>query len=229
MTKGFEVKVEGEYIARSGVMGKERVIKNYEIKCIVPDLEKPLSVIKNKILAAKLRNKYEDYSMFRTYHITEINPLSDEDKFSADLSNVKYMSKEALLGVIRKNALKVPYDLYPDLFKLREAVQFAMNDPKGYERQLDLRREDLELDKEVAGLNPDIAPKGSNINEDESNDAPTPATPKVKRVKKNLSKEHITKQTEDRVYGLAADMKKDGEMGEMDGEESKKVADLGDL
>lgn len=217
MSKGFEVELTGEYVARSGVMGKERVLKNYKIKCIVPSTDKVLSVIKNKILGPKLKKEYEDYVLFRTYHILNITPLSEEDRFSADLSNIRYMDRDSLIQLVRKNALGVPVDLYPSLFKLREAVLFASNDPKGYARHLDIHRADLELDVEVAKLNPDLQKEES---ETYTPPEPTaqPAQPAPPREKKDLSRAAIAKKTEDRVAGLEVDMKKDGELGELDGE-----------
>lgn len=227
MAKGFEVKVVGQYVARSGVMGKERIIKDYEITCVIPNMEAPLSIIKNKILGPKLQNKYEDYCMFRTYHIIEINPLSEEDKFNADMQNIRYMSRQALVGVIRKNALPVPQELYPNLFKLREAVQFAMDDPDGYEKHLDLHRDDLEMDVEVASLNPDIAPKEElgEVNEPKpsgkAKKTSSAASSGKKRRKRKIDNDHIKKQTEDRVAGFEADMRKDGELGDMDEDDAE--------
>jgi len=223
MPKGFEVEVTGEYVARSGVMGKERVLKNYKIKCIVPSTDKVLSVIKNKILGPKLKKEYSDYVLFRTHHILSIVPLSDEDRFSADLSNIRYMSRPDLIAVNRRDALRVPAQLYPSLFKLREAVLFAANDPKGYAKHLDIHREDLEMDVEVAKLNPDLQEENSETFESATES--TPKTPRKTRVKKNLSDSKIKQQAADRVEGMGREMIKDGEMGEMDNQSAKEDND----
>jgi hypothetical protein len=228
MSKGFEVVLTGEYVARSGVMGKERVLKNYKITCIVPSTDKVLSVIKNKILGQKLKKEYEDYVLFRTYHILSIKPLSEEDRFSADLSNIRYMDRDSLVGLVKNNALGVPCDLYPSLFKLREAVLFASNDPKGYAKHLDIHRADLELDVEVAKLNPELQQDGSETYEAptgkiEQKPTPTPSA------RPPISEARIAKQTENRIEGLGADMKKDGEMGEMDEPEAETGEPTGDL
>ena len=227
MAKGFEVEVTGEYVARSGVMGKERILKNYKIKCVVPSTDKVLSVIKNKILGPKLKQDYPDYVLFRTYHILSITPLSPEDGFSADLNNIRYMGREDLVRLVKNNALGVPVQLYPSLFKLREAVLFASNDPKGYAKQLSLHREDLELDVEVAKLNPELQEK-----ESETYHAPDMAkAPEPRELQPSnrppISNARIAKQTEDRITGLGQDMKKDGELGEMD--EQAPAAGLDDL
>lgn len=223
MGKGFEVKLTGEYIAKSGVMGKERILKNYEITCIVPSTDKVLSVIKNKILSPKLKQAYDDYVIFRTYHILEITPLSPEDGFSADLNNIRYMGRADLERLVKMNALGVPVNLYPSLFKLREAVFFASNDPQGYAKHLGLHREDLELDVEVAKLNPDLQEKNSKTYKNTAKTStPTPAA----APKKNLSAKHIAKQTDDRIGGLEGDMKKSGELGEMDVPEEANPEDL---
>ncbi len=229
MSKGFEVELTGEYVARSGVMGKERVLKNYRIKCVVPSTDKVLSVIKNKILGPKLKKEYDDYVLFRTYHILSIKPLSEEDKFSADLSNIRYMDRENLVRLVQKNALGVPVDLYPSLFKLREAVQFASTDPKGYQKHLDIHRADLEMDVEVAKLNPELQKDDSETYQTPEGSQPSqPQKPAEPREKKNLSQSHIEKQTEDRVSGFEGDMKKDGELGELDEPEEEREP-TGDL
>jgi hypothetical protein len=218
MSKGFEVELTGEYVARSGVMGKERILKNYRIKCVVPSTDKVLSVIKNKILGPKLKKEYADYVLFRTYHILTIQPLSPEDNFSADLGNIRYMDRDSLVRLVKNSALGVPVQLYPSLFKLREAVLFASDDPKGYEKHLSIHREDLEMDVEVAKLNPELQEKESETYKASVGAGSAKYAPG--RVKKDLSAGKIAKQTEDRVTGLGQDMKKEGEMGDMDEEAS---------
>lgn len=218
MSKGYEVVVTGEYVAKSGVMGKERILKPYKIKCIVPSTDAVLSVIKNKILGPKLKQEKEDYLMFRTHHILAINPLSEEDRFGADLQNIRYMDRAALEALVKSTALAVPVHLYPSLFKLREAVQFAANDPKGYAKHLEIHKADLELDVEVAKLNPDLQQEDSEIYENTAAN-PQIKTPAPKAVPGTpISQSRIDKQTEDRIGGLEADMKNDGELGDMDEE-----------
>lgn len=229
MQKGFEVELTGEYVARSGVMGKERVLKNYKIKCIVPSSDKVLSVIKNKILGAKLKKEYEDYVLFRTYHILSITPLSPEDRFSADLSNIRYMGREALIQLIKVNALNVPYELYPSLFKLREATLFASNDPKGYQKHLAIHKEDLELDVAVAACNPELQEKESETFHSGAAAPKSQAPELVPTSRPKLTASHIEKQTEDRLSGLEGDMKRDGELGELDEPEAAVETSLDDL
>lgn len=226
MRKGFEVELTGEYVARSGVMGKERVLKTYRIKCVVPSTDKVLSVIKNKILGPKLKKEYDDYILYRTYHILSITPLSEEDQLEADMSDIRYANRETLIRLIKKNGWRVPADLYPSLFKLREAVKFASEDPKGYAKHLELHREDLELDVEVAKLNPELQEKNSEVYESAA--GPVEKKPSTGVKKSRLNTSQLAKQTEDRMGGLEADMKKDGELGDMD-EPVEKDSALNDL
>ena len=222
MSKGFEVELTGEYVARSGVMGRERILKNYRIKCVVPSTDKVLSVIKNKILGPKLKQEYNDYVLFRTYHILSITPLSKEDGFSADVHNIRYMDRESLVRLVKTNALPVPTELYPSLFKLREAVLFASNDPKGYMKHLDIHREDLEMDVEVAKLNPELQEENSEIYKS----TVSLPKPKAATAKKSTraSAENVAKQTEDRIAGMEGEMKKSGELGDMD--EGQELEDI---
>jgi hypothetical protein len=227
MKKGFEVEVTGQYIARSGVMGKERILKDYKMKCVVPSTDAVLSVIKNKILGPKLKQQHEDYLMFRTYHILSITPLSKEDGFSADLNNIRYMSRPDLERLVKANALGVPTQLYPSLFKLRDAVLFASNDPKGYAKHLGIHREDLEMDKQVAEMNPELQEKDSEVYANTAGKKVGLKDMPQSSGRPSISNDQIEKQTEDRVAGLGADMKKDGEMGDMD--EPAEPASVNDL
>jgi len=132
-----------------------------------------------------------------------------------------------LLDLIKGKGLPVPANLYPNLFKLREAVKHALEDRDGYEAFLAKHREDLELDVQVAALNPEIQ------NEESEVDAPiasgsvgvdtAPAKPKA------ISDEKArAKNTEDRMSGLEAEMKRDGELADLDTQEDA-ASDLSDL
>lgn len=229
--RGFTVTVVGEYIARSGVLGNEKVARPYEIEGNIPTLHAALSIVKNKLLDPLLSKKYSDYVTYRTYHITKISPIDPNDaSLLADIP-VSYMDRESLIQFCKKNNLPVETHLYPDLFKLREAVEFAYTDPKGYVKKLELRRNDLEMDREVAALNPEVyemehkpesigsiavanAPRSGH-----SDNSGNPGTSNEfsgfsteHKPKKKINNELIEKQSEERINNLQRDMEKDGEL-----------------
>ena len=214
---GFKVKVVGEYYARSVAVSKEKVIKNYEFEAIIPSLQSALSTVKNKLLTPMLSKLHEDYIMYRTYHITEIIPLDEKSKQQMKKVEIAYMDRESLVEYIRENNLPVDSRLYPDLFKLRIAVQDAKIDPDAYLKKLALRKDDLELDLTISELNPGLhekkeeAPSVSMANKT-TKEAILPETPQP--VKRDLSPSSLEKKTNERVAGLRKDMIDTGEHGE---------------
>lgn len=224
----FKVKVQGQYIARSGVMNNERIIKDYEIEGVIPTMTAALSIVKNKLLAPALVAKYPDYLAFRTYHIIEVTPLTAQAQAEFSKKEVAYMSREAIIQYVKENRIGAceadvtvgvddrnkpikkpvqypPLDprYYPDLFKLREAVQVAQEDPVGYHKQFEAKKADLELDLQMAAANPTLFKQKVD---------PTLAASIKTGPKKAPDAPTLIKQTTDRVSGLAADQARDGEL-----------------
>jgi len=204
----FKVKVEGTYVARSGVMDKERIRKHYEIEGVIPTTVAALSIVKNKLLAPALAAKYPDYVTFLTYHIIELTPTDESSKALMGKVEVDYMGREALIHYIKENALGVNADYYPDLFKLREAVTMAKTDPEGYKRHFALREPDLRLDLEMAACNPQLFGQSPAV--------PALAASVDLNRRKVPTPKALVKQTGDRLAGLEADQIRDGEMAPAD-------------
>lgn len=225
----FKVKVQGQYIARSGVMNNEKIIKDYEIEGVIPTMTAALSIVKNKLLTPALTAKYADYITYRTYHIIEVTPITPEAQAEYDKKEIQYMSREALVRYVKENRVgaceaevTVGVDernkpikktvqhpvldtrYYPDLFKLREAVQAAKEDPVGYHKNFESHKADLELDLQMAAANPELFKQKV--------DPTLSATIQTNPKKKAPSQTTLTKQTTDRVQGLAADQARDGEI-----------------
>lgn len=210
----FKVKVVGQYMARSGVMDKEKIKKNYEVEGNIPTLNAALSIVKNKLLAPLLSAKYNDYVTYLTYHIVEITPLSDDAKREMNKVEIQYMSRSALLAYIKDNALAVDVRFYPDLFKLREAVQFAKEDPKGYAKHFELKKPDLLLDIQMAECNPQLFSTGEPEKFVASVSLhPTPlGQPTATKVKAS-SPSQLAVKTQDRLEGFRQEQIRDGDMG----------------
>ncbi len=209
----FQVKVVGQYIARSGVMEKEKIKKNYEITGNLPTLTGALSIVKNKLLNAALTQKYEDYITYLTYHIVEIVPLSESAKTEMAKAEINFMDRSSLVRYIKDHALPVKADYYPELFKLREAVQYAKDDPKGYEAHFALREPDLRLDLEMAKCNPQLFNRGEQF-------AATVALPStndtVVKPRKASRAPELARKTADRLDGLKAEQIRDNDMAELE-------------
>jgi len=210
----FKVKVVGQYIARSGVMEKEKIKKNYEIEGNIPTLTAALSIVKNKLLNPALQAAYPDYITFLTHHIVEITPLTEEAKKQMTKAEVNFMNRESLVAYIKEHALPVQPDYYPELFKLREAVTYAKEDPKGYQAQFALREPDLRLDLEMAACNPHLFNKNGE-NFVGSISVPKASTSTVSPVKASKAPQ-LAKKTKDRLNGLRADQVRDNEMGDLE-------------
>jgi hypothetical protein len=213
----FKVKVVGDYIARSPVSDKEKIRKQYEVEGNIPSLVGALSVVKNKLLAPLLAAKYKDYVSYLTYNIVQITPLDVESQRQMGKSEVTFMNREQLLAYIRDNALPVDAKYYPNLFRLREAVQLAKEDPEGYKKQFALREPELRLDLEVAACNPGLYPSDA-FTETPMGMIPPTAVPPQPKSKASFDKV-LREKTDARLNGLAADMTRDGELGPMDAQE----------
>lgn len=214
--KGFRVKVSGTYFARSPV-GEKSIVKPYEFEATIPSLNSALSTVKNKLLTPFLSRMFEDYKMFRTYHIIQITPLDEKSKQQMNKVEIQYMDRSALVSYIRDNALPVDSRLYPDLFNLRVAVQDAKNDPEGYLKKLKSVRDSLELDVQLAQMNPELQ---ANPNETpgvsvaNTSDVEVSSTQTMEPAKQKLTKANLEKQTESRVDGLRHDMIQTNEHGD---------------
>jgi len=204
---GFEITTEGKYFARSGVMGGERVLKDYILVCRLSSMKAALSIIKNKVLSEGLKKKYADYLAYQTHFITKVTPLDDVSVKELAKAEVCYMDRPALLAFIKEHALPVATQYYPSLVSLREAVAFCRDDEEGYLKRFELRKEDLAVDIEVARMNPDIFDKKEGVSEDVVlGSVPVVETgDRVPEKKKRLSAKANAKQAEARVAGLAKD------------------------
>ncbi len=211
----FKVKVVGQYVARSGIMEKEKIKKNYEIEGNIPTLTAALSIVKNKLLGPALSAKYPDYVTFLTYHIVEITPLDAASVEQMAKAEINFMDRPTLLRFIKDNALKVDARYYPNLFKLREAVQYAKDDPKGYATNFALHEPDLRLDLEMAQCNPNLFQPDAQAGFIASVGSVPVAPPKASKP------DVLAKKTGARLEGLKQDQIRDGEMGD--------IPDAGDL
>lgn len=247
----FRVKVQGTYVARSGVMEKEKIKKNYEITGNIPTTVAALSIVKNKLLGPALIAKYPDYVTFLTYNIIEIEPLDEASRTQMNNSEIGFMDRTALLSYIKDNNVgacsfevekgkpeqsfpRMDPVYYPDLFKLREAVQFARDDPKGYHKHFAIHESDLRLDLEMAKCNPKLfnqkAPEGfiAGVNLKPTGSAAGVALSSSGAAlasRKASDPAALETKIEDRVSGLAADMTRDGELAPLD----EAPPDVGDL
>lgn len=232
----FRVKIQGFYVARSGTMDKERIKKAYEIEGNIPTIRAALSIVKNKLLAPALSKKYPDYVTYLTYHIVEITPLDEKSQAELGKAEIAFMDRPTLIKYCKENAIGVfhadkeedqefdnPKGLdaryFPDLFKLREAVEHAKEDAKGFSKWFFTHKDDLEMDLQMAAANPDLF----HVKQDEGFIASIkPGAVKTKALPANAH----AKNTGDRLGGLTADMKRDGEMVDADPEPTAGVDEL---
>jgi hypothetical protein len=223
----YRVKVIGQYVARSTVSDKEKIKKNYDIEGNIPTLTAALSIVKNKLLAPALAKKYDDYVTFLTYHIVEITPLTDTAKEGMSKAEVQFMDRPTLLRHIKELGLHIgdddknspteafPHQFFPDMLKLREAVQHCKEDLIGFTKWFRARKEDLALDIQMAQANPELfnQPQSApNLIASISNTPKMQADPE----KAEALRQTVKASTKARLGGLAADMRRDNELAPMD-------------
>lgn len=231
MSAGFKITVEGDYFARSEALKGEKIIRKYRIEGLrVPSMNRVLSTLRDKLLTPALKRKYPDYVRFRTYHVVEVEALDNDARRELGKLDTRYMSRRQLEQYVMENGLQVPVDLYPNLFKLREAVQMARTDPKAYETRLEKDRPSLEQDIELARMNPGLfdTPNEGRTGVGASVAANHAATGQPSP-KKALPRKQSEAQAADRLNGLKTDMIRDNEMGETREPESDAQASLEDI
>ena len=145
----FTVNLEGTYYASTG---HGKITKPYNITVRLPAecMDRALSVIKNKLLTPLLSKKYEDFSGYRTYSITDISaPKGAELK----TNNVRLMNRAQLKAYAESRDLLVDDTIYPKMQDFREAVMMAEEDPKRYAVHEESLRQSAELDNMLGELN----------------------------------------------------------------------------
>jgi hypothetical protein len=178
---GFKVTVEGDYYVPAAE-GRKKKLKPYSIEVILPSMDSALSVIKNKLLHPILKATMPDYINFRTYTITNVEPLGDS-KLQIPPSQ---MSFEQLKNYIQLQGLPVNPEHYSDINTLRADIQLAKDNPSKFTKDVAPKREkEAKEDDELQALNPGIAIKPKKRK-------PKPKSkPKARRVKKQTEDEDV--------------------------------------
>ena len=170
--KGFNVKVTGEYYRASKEDPKKKIKKTYETTFVLPNLDAPLSIIRNKLINQRLKKLDPIAGRFRTINIVSATPLSPS---TPESRNLAYMSREKLLEYAAE--VQVPIDVedlvFEDTVFLRETIiDFAQNAGtevglKKFKDKMQKRIQDRAEADELMKMNPDLqaAP--------DVNDAPT--------------------------------------------------------
>lgn len=147
--RGYRVVVVGEYRAESA-NGKGKMSKPYSIEVLLPNLDRALSVIKNKLLKPALTKKYPDFAGVRTNRIESATPLSPETPASRNLA---YMDRAGLVAHILEVRAPINAAEYPDVTNLRDAIIDFTQTPKGFAEREAVRQKDRLEDAELAALN----------------------------------------------------------------------------
>ncbi len=153
MVGGYKITIEGTYYKSVSGGGKGKELSNYSIEVNLPSMDSALSVIKNKVLNAVLKKKYNDYVSYRTHDIVNVEPFGNIK--SVNLS-VWQMNRDALEEYILEGKMQVHAYLYPTLLELRRAVSMLEQDPNKFESHQRLVEEDFELTSSIRELNPEL-------------------------------------------------------------------------
>ena len=162
-SKGYLVKVRGEYFAAAA--GNRKILSIYELEVKLPSMDKALSVIKNKLLDKLLKLKYSDYINYRTHELVSFKALG----ITEDLEHLPLhlQGREQLIKYIKKAKLPIDENIYIELGGLRKAVALCEADPKKYAETAIADRAEYEEDRKLQDLNPEIDP-GVSVSEEPS-------------------------------------------------------------
>lgn len=152
MLSGYELTIEGQYYITLGD-NKGAGLKRYKFKIKLPTMDCALSIIKGKILDVVLPKLYPNYTTYRTHNITNVLPFGNA--VEARL-NIWQMNRQTVESFIQENELPVITKLYPELMKLREAVEMAQADPDRFARVQKETEKDYKLTTALRELNPEL-------------------------------------------------------------------------
>lgn len=151
----YNVHVEGVFITGE----KPNLVSHSfsEVFQLTPDevTQGALSIIKGGpfdnrfpggLIGVLLRNKYEGYKGYRTCGLVDVFPVDDKAHEECRPINVlkgekvETMNRQELVTVANAEQLGIDTGSYESLLKLREDVNEAREDPKGFQAKLDAKR-----------------------------------------------------------------------------------------
>lgn len=146
----FTVTVEGQYYAQ----GKK--LKPYSYKCNLPDMTKPLSIVKGQIEARKMPQLYEDFVAVRTRAIVDVQ-TDDPNQAIPVSDNVHQMTIDQLKDRIILKKLPIDINSYSDVLLLRKDVADAEQNLELFLETKKERAAKAAEAQELDDLNPDLA------------------------------------------------------------------------
>jgi len=175
--KGYRVIVQGDYYAAAP--GRGKIIKRYKVDVMLPSMECALSVIKNKLLNAILKNKLGDYLNFRTHEIVSYEAVGGAENPTS--VPIQIMNRPELLQYIVDQGLPVKPKDFIEISDLRAAILYAVQDPKGYEEKFIDKRADAKQNRALKDLNPDLVDNTEGV-EDLTKDKSNPLQKRVDEI-----------------------------------------------
>lgn len=170
--------VAGEYF-ESTAGGKR--LASYELDFKVPPLGEDktdvhyLSVIKNKLLTKQLKAKYSNAITFRTYEMVDrklvgsANGASQTKAQSAPKGkSIHSMNKNELIQYIASNCPEIDTEIvFNTVDKMRKAILAYCEDKSSFLQSQDDLKAEIELNKTLNELNPDLGEADESDEADE--------------------------------------------------------------
>jgi len=153
----FILTVQGQYYATQSGGGKGRAQYTIDVRLPASMMDRPLSIIKNKILDVALAKKYDNYAGYRTY---EIKKVVAPDEASSRFLTVGLMSRDQLIKYVYAEALDFDPTKFRKAVDLRKAITDFNDNPELFKKRYIKMAADMDVVNEVLDLNVDIMGDG---------------------------------------------------------------------
>lgn len=147
----YQITVSGQYHKRVENMGGGTDLENYSEIFTLDDLDSALSIIQNKLINARLREKDPRSQGFRTCAIIDIK--DDGKKSPGRPKTIDTMNLEELTHFCIKNSLPVQLEGAGNIIEARQRVRDAEENKKIYEKAQLKKLEEKAKDNDLLKIN----------------------------------------------------------------------------
>jgi hypothetical protein len=156
MNNMYEVTVEGEAIIAEGT---QRELIGFKETFKLPNLDAALSVIQNKLINPRLKEKNPKALRFRTCGMVDVKEIvgdkaiSKKNSKKLDEKNIDIMNRNELAEFVTLKGLPIDVVEFGDIMKARQAVKDALDNLALLKQKEERREKAKESDRALKELN----------------------------------------------------------------------------
>ena len=149
--------VSGDFYARTPKGSEKRGFTNCVCHIPAHRIELVKGLLKGRLLPEKLSKMDPQFAKLRSFKIDDTQLVGEATiGHLGEVDQVRLMNRKQLLSFINSKKLDIEVSLYPQLDKLRQAVQLCMENADFFKIREAEVRESLQLDMELFDLDKDL-------------------------------------------------------------------------